>query len=154
MLIQLSVVTVGHIFSWTPQSALFFLKCIIMVVEQGAHSFLKIWSLLRWWGPSKPPKIPQNCLKIRKFLISTSGGIILAIGPCSGLEHVRAQLGWCVGTYIPTWNCHRGSPEWLKTAPKCYKLGMCSHKQSRRFHMSAVTCVKAGTCQSTPGLMC
>ena len=34
----------GHIFYWSPQSALFFLKCIIMVVEQRAHSFWKIWS--------------------------------------------------------------------------------------------------------------
>ena len=67
VLIRLYVVTVGHIFCWTPQSALFFLKCIIMAIEQGAHSFLKVWSLLRWWGPSKPPKIAQNSLKIRQF---------------------------------------------------------------------------------------
>ena len=26
------------------------------------------------------------------------------------LEQVRAHLLWCVGTYFPTWNCHRGSP--------------------------------------------
>ena len=32
-----NVVTLGHNFFWTPQSALFFLKCIIMVVERGAH---------------------------------------------------------------------------------------------------------------------
>ena len=78
----------------------------------------------------------------------------MPIEPGLVLEHVRAHLGWCVGTYFPTWNCHRGSPGWLKTAPKCHKLGICSHKQSRRFHMSTVTCVKAGTCQGTPGLMC
>ena len=88
-----NVVTLGHNFFWIPQSALFFLKCIIMVVERGAHFFLKIWSLFRWWEPSKPPKIGQNSLKIRKFQISTSGGLTLAIGPCSGLEHVRAHLG-------------------------------------------------------------
>ena len=67
VLIQLYVVTLRHIFYWPPQSALLFLKCIIMMVEQGAHFFLKILSLLRWWGPSKPPKIAQNSLKIRKF---------------------------------------------------------------------------------------
>ena len=43
-----NVVTLGHNFFWTPQSALFFLKCIIMVVERGAHFFLKIWSLFGW----------------------------------------------------------------------------------------------------------
>ena len=41
VLIRLYVVTVGHIFCWTPQSALFFLKCIIMAIEQGAHSFFE-----------------------------------------------------------------------------------------------------------------
>ena len=40
-LIQLYVVTLGHNFFWTPQSALFFLKCIIMVVERGAHFFFE-----------------------------------------------------------------------------------------------------------------
>ena len=36
-----NVVTLGHNFFWIPQSALFFLKCIIMVVERGAHFFFE-----------------------------------------------------------------------------------------------------------------
>ena len=41
VLIQLYVVTLRHIFYWPPQSALLFLKCIIMMVEQGAHFFFE-----------------------------------------------------------------------------------------------------------------
>ena len=102
-------------------------------------------------GGSKQPQNAINCIYVA---INSPGGSVWVMWHLWRLEHVRVHLGLCVGTYFPTWNCHGGSPGWLKTAPKCHKLGICSHKLSRRFHMSTVTCIKAGTCQGTPGLVC
>ena len=85
-----NVVTLGHNFFWIPKSALFFLKCIIMVVKRGAHFFLKIWSLFRWQGPSKPPKNRPKQLVNQKipnqylWWAHTCNWALFRIGTCQG----------------------------------------------------------------------